>query len=332
MANGLSDILQQLGVGVAAGGGFQPGVDPTTTLLGGLVSARQTREGQQAAQQQQQQLQEVLGGAGLPTLGGLAGTGQSFADIIKFQEQQRKGQATQRREALQERLISRAAPTDAVDGELEQRKNIARAQLLDPSTAAFGKSELDDIRIQEQEQRQIAREERALEREFEKQSRKAQTPENAAKISLVNRGLENIKAATKLFFDKKGDFLESIAIGAGAETGITAPIGTGIQAFSADARKARALILNATNAQLRAESGAAVPSEEVLRAAERFIPTALDNAETARLKLGELEKLLAGTKKLFQPQPARAVTEPAADLTTFSNADLDAEIAREQGL
>lgn len=68
-------------------------------------------------------------------------------------------------------------------------------------------------------------------------------------------------------------------------------------------RQARSAMLNAINAQLRAESGAAVPEEEVDRAFERFVPSPLDDDATKQQKLDSLNSLLTGTLELVKGPP-----------------------------
>jgi hypothetical protein len=60
-------------------------------------------------------------------------------------------------------------------------------------------------------------------------------------------------------------------------------------------RELRTLLLDAVEAKLRAESGAAVPEPEVKRAAKRFIPSLADSANNVKIKLDNLEAYLKGT-------------------------------------
>ena len=61
-----------------------------------------------------------------------------------------------------------------------------------------------------------------------------------------------------------------------------------------EGRTANVLLKDATEAKLRAESGAAVPDSEVKRAAERFRPDIIDSRETIKVKVDLLGDFLEG--------------------------------------
>lgn len=180
-------------------------------------------------------------------------------------------QRLQEEQAFRQNLLQQALqPTPDASGQAQmpatdERLTRARALLLDPSTAALGRSLIEEITTEEQ-------------REFER-TRKPKTPEQAAKISLQKRAIENIDKAKNILFDDEGDFNDRFLI----------------NTFTGKGRTAKTLIKGAVEAQLRAESGAAVTESEVERATERFFPSLLDSDELKSEKLNNLRNLLSGS-------------------------------------
>ena len=118
----------------------------------------------------------------------------------------------------------------------------------------------------------------------------ALTPESAAKARLIKQAVGYMPQIKKMYLgsDPQKPVVDKGLV-ATAELRIPKTRG----------RQASTLILDAVEAKLRAESGAAVPKEEVARMAKRFIPSALDSDETVIMKLNNLEGFLSGTQELM---------------------------------
>lgn len=113
----------------------------------------------------------------------------------------------------------------------------------------------------------------------------ALTPESAAKAQLVEQALGYMPTIRSLFL---GDDKEPVVNRSNvANAAVRMPFTEG--------RKASTLILDAVEAKLRAESGAAVPETEVKRIAKRYIPQVGDNDSTIITKLNNMESFLSGT-------------------------------------
>lgn len=111
----------------------------------------------------------------------------------------------------------------------------------------------------------------------------ALTPEAAAKAQLVEQGLTYIPKIRSELIDKNGKVNRTHVVNIAARTPYT------------KGRELSTYILDAVEAKLRAESGAAVPEPEVKRAAKRFIPQVADNDSTIKVKIDNLERFLKGT-------------------------------------
>jgi len=109
------------------------------------------------------------------------------------------------------------------------------------------------------------------------------SPEASAKRELLVQGVNDIEDYKKMIFTKDGNINRDIVFHAALGTPFT------------EGRKARSLIMNAIEAKLRAESGAAVPEQEVVRMAQRFVPSSGDKDDTIRSKTDRLEQFLKGT-------------------------------------
>jgi hypothetical protein len=114
----------------------------------------------------------------------------------------------------------------------------------------------------------------------------AETPEKAAKEEAIGQGLDNVRQARKMY-------LGDDAVKPKVDWGVVAS--SEIRLPRTKGRQASTLILNAVEAKLRAESGAAVPESEVKRIAKRFIPQTADDENTIIMKLNNLESYLQGT-------------------------------------
>lgn len=130
-------------------------------------------------------------------------------------------------------------------------------------------------------------------------SPKAMPPEQAAKLQMVQQGINTVQQAEQMLFGPDG---KTFNRGLMAESNM--PLVGGSMPGSEGAG-VRALLLSAIEARLRAESGAAVPPEEVRRAAERFMPNAYDSPEVARQKIQLLKEGLQGGIGLMDPHGVR---------------------------
>lgn len=130
-------------------------------------------------------------------------------------------------------------------------------------------------------------------------------PADAAKTELLNQGISDM-----------AEFKSMIMPEGKIDRGIIAQMS--IRAPGTDGREAYSLIYNAIEAKLRAESGAAVPEQEVDRMANRFAPSPLDNDKTIVSKMRRLEAFLRGsfarTKNAGEPttkkEPEKAEVAP----------------------
>ena len=201
-------------------------------------------------------------------------------------------------------LVQEGGPLEQINQLQAQRERVS-AGLLNPRLKAFAASQIKSIDEEIKNLRKLESEKRKLEEGL--------TPENAAKASLVVKALADVKQLKKILVDKDGDANNALI---GAMRGIRIPFvgATGALPIP-EARRARSLLENAVNAQLRAESGAAVPESEVERAFFRFAPQATDTGKTALAKLTSLEELLEGTKKLIKgPKSLREGKKEAQEI------------------
>lgn len=172
---------------------------------------------------------------------------------------------------------------------LQNRRKQISGLLLDPELKDFAKAEMSALDEEVKNIRQLEKEQRKL--------KEGKSPGDAAKISMVKKGIKDVDKAAEILMDKEGNFKENV-VGSMVSVGLPFTDTKLINGIPfTEGRRARSLILNAVNAQLRAESGAAVPEQEVERAAQRFIPNLFDNEETKKTKLNSLRELLSGTIK-----------------------------------
>lgn len=249
---------------------------------------------------------------------------------------QRKEEAALRQQdLLQELLGGQGVPTrrgqrvPVTTGASETIQDLkARRQQLLPALTVPGASELAKAQIASIDEeikfeRQVAKEER-------KQVEKL-TPENAAKISLVTVGLKQLDEIEDILKDDQGNFNDSDIAAMNAKIPFTKKGGS--IPFT-EGRRARSLFLNAINAQLRAESGAAVPEEEVQRGFERFVPNILDSDKTKQEKLNSLRQLLKNTLEASKGPQQRTeergdnTSAPRAQAAPPSVSEIQAELLR----
>lgn len=125
----------------------------------------------------------------------------------------------------------------------------------------------------------------------------AWTPETAAKASLLDSSAAALGEVRKLIYDKDGRVNRGNVANAATRTWFT------------DGRQLDAKIKAAVEGVLRAESGAAVPDNEVKRASERFRPQVGDSDETIASKLNALDGFVSNARgKIQQGRPRESVS------------------------
>lgn len=139
---------------------------------------------------------------------------------------------------------------------------------------------------------------------------KALPPQQAAQAQMMIQGRQDVKRAKDLLIDKDGAVNRGVL--ADAQTwgvpGIAALQVNGVP-FS-QGKDLRSYMMNAVEGKLRLESGAAVPEQEVLRIAQRFIPAMTDSDATIKQKLDRLDEFMAGTLSLSK-MPTQKPTTPS---------------------
>jgi len=347
MADG--NILSTLGAGFGRGL-----LALGTGGISELGFAGQRQQQQRAGQQSQEILNALAAQPGAsPTIQSLAQIGTPAAlkfaqtlqpaPITPFQQQQlgiqergievkerkekRLQQTSQRRQQLIRGLTDpqgfggQTLDIAAAEGpklqiqQLKQKNRQISVGLVDPEFKDFFKAQLEANNEEIKNLRTLEKEKRKLEEGL--------SPEQAAKAAMVQKGIKDIDKALSLF-EEKGEgigFFEALST--------RGPVfGVGFQGVPfTTGRRARSLILGATNAQLRAESGAAVPESEVERAAVRFFPSPLDTKEARKEKLLSLREQLKGTLDLIKGpamlrEPLTQVQEQPVSVRTLSNEEL----------
>jgi hypothetical protein len=113
--------------------------------------------------------------------------------------------------------------------------------------------------------------------------------EGAAKLKLAETGLQDIIEFEKILIQEDGSINRKLLTQMKGNIPFT------------QGREANSLVLNAIEAKLRAESGAAVPEEEVTRMMKKFVPDILDNDKTIKSKVRRLKLFLGGTVEIIDP-------------------------------
>lgn len=126
---------------------------------------------------------------------------------------------------------------------------------------------------------------------FQITEKKGLSSESAAKLQLAKGGVEDIDAFEKLIIPN-GVVDDTTRLRL-AQMQSNMPLTKG--------RTAGALIDNAIEAKIRAESGAAVPEEEVVRIRKRFRPNILDSDELIISKIKRMRRFLTGTINIIDP-------------------------------
>lgn len=109
---------------------------------------------------------------------------------------------------------------------------------------------------------------------------KSMTVEAGTKAAMMQQAMKDLQSAQPLLFNEDGTVNRMNAANAWINTPGT------------DGRLVYSYYFNAINAKLRAESGAAVPEEEVRRGMKVFMPSPLDNDKTAQEKIQRLHQFM----------------------------------------
>jgi hypothetical protein len=108
------------------------------------------------------------------------------------------------------------------------------------------------------------------------------SPEQAAKVQLIETALESSENFQKYIVNPDGSVNRKNVYNMFTNTPFT------------EGREAKVYLLDAIEAKLRAESGAAVPETEVTRAGKRFKPHPFDSDSTIKIKTELLSAFLEG--------------------------------------
>ncbi len=145
--------------------------------------------------------------------------------------------------------------------------------------------------------------------------RQSMSSMDAGRAALMDVALTNINSAISSIFPNGLDGDPDYSIIAQANI----PGIGGALPWSAG-QTARVALQEAIEARLRAESGAAVPDPEVVRAHMRMLPSATDNPETARLKMQNVLQFIESGRQFMGlnqtgilPQPGAEAPAPASD-------------------
>lgn len=136
----------------------------------------------------------------------------------------------------------------------------------------------------------------------------SQNVADASKTAMIESAMQSAQA-----------FGEMIMPGGKVDRGLIGQMQANVP-FS-EGRQARVLIKDAIEAKLRAESGAAVPDSEVSRAAERFMPSVLDNEATIQQKMALLQEFLSDAMTNIRPDRGGKGREGAKEPTQDKQRD-----------
>lgn len=148
---------------------------------------------------------------------------------------------------------------------------------------------------------------------------------DAAKFTAMKQALSEMDTVSSLLFDEEGNINRS-TVASSSEIGIPlTDISMKGLPFT-QGRELRQSMLNAVEARLRAESGAAVPDTEVIRAAERFFPSTLDSDKAIRSKIKRFKDYVGEAISLVDPvgtqrsrassnRPVQSLQDPAQQKT-----------------
>jgi hypothetical protein len=125
----------------------------------------------------------------------------------------------------------------------------------------------------------------------EPQAAKGLPAESAGKLVMLGQGEQDLTEAENILFPG-GTFSPKMAFASNFPGG-GIPGSPGRAAFSK--------ILNAVNAKLRAETGAAATPQEAQNILQRFLPTTRDSDATAKDKYRRLKEFMTETRKVIDP-------------------------------
>lgn len=112
------------------------------------------------------------------------------------------------------------------------------------------------------------------------------TGAQASWFSAAVNGINNVDAVRKRLFNKKGEVDRKLLFKMNAFIGNPIPGTEGEKYYS--------LLTSAKEAQIRAESGAAVPDQEITRMAKRYVVNFIANPDTIKTGLDQLQNNLTG--------------------------------------
>ena len=144
---------------------------------------------------------------------------------------------------------------------------------------------------------------------------------DAAKFSAMRQALTEMDNVSSILFDEKGNINRSV-IASSSEIEIPL-IGTSLKGLPfTKGRELRQAMLNAIEARMRAETGAAAPESDIIRALERHLPSNLDSDSAVRGKINRLKDYVRESINLVDPvgtqrsrassdTPVQSLKEPA---------------------
>jgi hypothetical protein len=203
-------------------------------------------------------------------------TPEMYNVVLSYTQKKQDGipttPAEDRRYALAYSVLSRPARFTTPDGTMMEQAPIDLSPFPQPgqaarNPAAGGSAEVPQV---PQVPQQPAQTDVPGVADARNLGRKPLNMSDATKLAGIQSGYENIKRFQSELFREDGSLNRPLLAG----------MATGVRDGGWRAR-----MRDAIDAQLRAESGAAVPDTEVDRAMERFVPSVTDGPERAKAKL-----------------------------------------------
>lgn len=280
-----------------------------------LAQANQMVYQQQAAQVQQQKAQlqmeqfrreqefaKALPGllANNPDLNTLLSQGVAAGGdpelLIKLGQQQRLTQQQEMtNQLLGDVLGGGIAPTGGAGGGMADPSKLiaAGAMIGNPQLIQLGTFAQTRADREEDRRLKLEDEARKVAVEKEKDASKPLTSEATQRIALARQGLGGVASIRQLAFDKDGKLNKNVIAQVQAGKPITP-----------EAKKLYNAAFRATEAKLRLDTGAAATRDEINRNIAANLPGILDNEDSARYKLDELEPYFNDVIGLLNPQDA----------------------------
>ena len=122
------------------------------------------------------------------------------------------------------------------------------------------------------------------------------TPAQAAQVAGYAQAKNDFDLAKSYFFNKDGSFNK------GAAASANVPFTNGLP--GSKGREGRIAMQRALMAKLRADTGAAITNEEMVRYESMFMPSMYDSEETIKDKFGALENFITGAGSLAKSERA----------------------------